>query len=632
MSQLAQGGSRAAGAVGTAAAAHGAPGKTTWVQQVQVQQAPAPAPGGGRPLPDDLRARFEHSLSTDLGAVRVHSDAGAAAAADGHDARAFAHGQDIYFGAGEYAPDSPAGAALLAHEVAHTVQQRGEPDAAPQRQPRVSEPGAAAEAVADRAAAAMVAGAPAPAVGSASLAIHRTPRYATTPNADFASGGETAGAAGGDAFLPASEHWVTERLITQTIEVPGAPYTTGTFVVSRHRLGENRPATWRGGSMANGSTAADYGPLPQFIENHPQLARLWGLRVLRNADGFITHLVTPTPATFVSIRQALAGDSLADMAPTMGVMDANQNLSGEEFAQAIRAGTPPISTTDPRLYYHDWMQHMVGFFSIGPRTAAFLRQIADMVRDLYQVADHVTNTPQTADLVDAARSPDGRTGRLARNRPPPGASSGALRIFADVTGISTLIAVGEQLGDFAGHLAGDALATTPRTAVRGVPTPPSAQARDPLLSNALRNAIQPVASVGSHLEQAATALSTIMSAATDQIDTAAVRMQLAALWNTGALTTDFATGPRSALTTDAQRTAFDAALVELAAVRTRHLAGLQATLARRDAAVEADVAEVIGRSRRAMITTGTAVYILSASINVRANQFPRSVNCADPRC
>jgi len=37
-------------------------------------------------------------------------------------------------------------------------------------------------------------------------------------------------------------------------------------------------------------------------------------------------------------------------------------------------------------------------------------------------------------------------------------------------------------------------------------------------------------------------------------------------------------------------------------------------------------------SRRAMITTGTAVYILSASINVRANQFPRSVNRADPRC
>src|SRR5215472_1971271 len=39
-------------------------------------------------------------------------------------ARAFTVGQDIYFGRGEYRPDTPQGGGLLAHELAHTIQQR----------------------------------------------------------------------------------------------------------------------------------------------------------------------------------------------------------------------------------------------------------------------------------------------------------------------------------------------------------------------------------------------------------------------------------------------------------------------------------------------------------------------------
>jgi hypothetical protein len=110
----------------------------------------------GMPLPPWLRARFERSLGTDLSAVRVHADDSAGAAARAVGARAFAHGQDVFFAEGRYQPDSSAGQRLLAHEVAHTVQ-----TAAGSSRPGLSAPGEAIESDADAAADAMMEGAPA---------------------------------------------------------------------------------------------------------------------------------------------------------------------------------------------------------------------------------------------------------------------------------------------------------------------------------------------------------------------------------------------------------------------------------------------------------------------------------------
>jgi hypothetical protein len=55
----------------------------------------------------------------------VHTDADAAATARDLHARAVTIGHDIYFGAGNYAPDTYIGSRLLAHELAHVVQQVG---------------------------------------------------------------------------------------------------------------------------------------------------------------------------------------------------------------------------------------------------------------------------------------------------------------------------------------------------------------------------------------------------------------------------------------------------------------------------------------------------------------------------
>jgi outer membrane protein OmpA-like peptidoglycan-associated protein len=81
------------------------------------------ATGEGRPLPADVRAEWEARFGHDFGHVRVHTDAAAAAAASAVDARAYTVGVDVAFAAGQYAPESAAGRELIAHELAHVVQQ-----------------------------------------------------------------------------------------------------------------------------------------------------------------------------------------------------------------------------------------------------------------------------------------------------------------------------------------------------------------------------------------------------------------------------------------------------------------------------------------------------------------------------
>ena len=80
--------------------------------------------GGGEPLPESVRAYFEPRFGYDFSQVRVHADARAAESARAVNARAFTVGQDVMFGAGQYAPGTSGGRRLMAHELAHVVQQR----------------------------------------------------------------------------------------------------------------------------------------------------------------------------------------------------------------------------------------------------------------------------------------------------------------------------------------------------------------------------------------------------------------------------------------------------------------------------------------------------------------------------
>jgi hypothetical protein len=144
---------------------------------------------GGSPLPATNRSKLESSFGADLAAVRVHTDAAADAAARSVQAHAFATGNDVFFRSGKYRPDTAAGEQLLAHEVAHTVQQAGgggevARNTDPAELP-VTSPGDRVEREAEAAAAKAVRGEPAelrPAPGAvARLAENPTPAPKAPP-------------------------------------------------------------------------------------------------------------------------------------------------------------------------------------------------------------------------------------------------------------------------------------------------------------------------------------------------------------------------------------------------------------------------------------------------------------------
>jgi hypothetical protein len=107
-----------------------------------VELAIAASRGRGAQLDAGVAENLGQTLGEPLDDVRVHTDEHAAALARAVSARAFAVGNDIFFGAGEYDPRTHVGTELIAHEAAHVVQQRGAPQDGPLM---VSEPGDAME-------------------------------------------------------------------------------------------------------------------------------------------------------------------------------------------------------------------------------------------------------------------------------------------------------------------------------------------------------------------------------------------------------------------------------------------------------------------------------------------------------
>jgi hypothetical protein len=79
--------------------------------------------GSGHGLDSGAQARMESAFGWSFSHVRIHDDEASGRVAEGLAARAFTVGTDIAFAPGEYRPGSLAGEALIAHELAHVVQQ-----------------------------------------------------------------------------------------------------------------------------------------------------------------------------------------------------------------------------------------------------------------------------------------------------------------------------------------------------------------------------------------------------------------------------------------------------------------------------------------------------------------------------
>lgn len=121
-----------------------------------------PQRSGGTPLAPDVRSQMEGAFGHQFSAVRVHADGPADRLNRTLNADAVTVGSNIFFRTERFRPQSPAGRHLLAHELAHVVQQGSGPAPPQASAANVSHPADLAERQASRAADAVARGERAP--------------------------------------------------------------------------------------------------------------------------------------------------------------------------------------------------------------------------------------------------------------------------------------------------------------------------------------------------------------------------------------------------------------------------------------------------------------------------------------
>jgi len=114
-----------AGGMGNLIQAKASPASTTAEVPTQLESSLSLLRHGGTPLDASSRSFFEPRFGQDFSQVRLYTDASAAQMADALSAKAFTLGNDISFAAGQYSANTSTGKNLLAHELAHVLQQRG---------------------------------------------------------------------------------------------------------------------------------------------------------------------------------------------------------------------------------------------------------------------------------------------------------------------------------------------------------------------------------------------------------------------------------------------------------------------------------------------------------------------------
>ncbi|MBP6639813.1 MAG: DUF4157 domain-containing protein, partial [Bacteroidia bacterium] len=79
--------------------------------------------GAGEPLPEPLKNEMEAGFGADFSNVKVHRDSASTTLNKDLKAKAFTHGEDVFFGQGQFDAGSNQGKELIAHELTHTIQQ-----------------------------------------------------------------------------------------------------------------------------------------------------------------------------------------------------------------------------------------------------------------------------------------------------------------------------------------------------------------------------------------------------------------------------------------------------------------------------------------------------------------------------
>lgn len=134
----------------------------------------------GQPLDRAAQVFMARQFDRDFSHVRVHTDARAAESARDVNALAYTVGSHLVFAPGQYAPGTAGGRRLLAHELAHTIQQNAGTSASGGGL-RVAAGSDPAESAADAAADAALRGAPPPGLSAAPTAVSREEGPGATP-------------------------------------------------------------------------------------------------------------------------------------------------------------------------------------------------------------------------------------------------------------------------------------------------------------------------------------------------------------------------------------------------------------------------------------------------------------------
>ncbi|HYO90222.1 MAG TPA: DUF4157 domain-containing protein, partial [Pyrinomonadaceae bacterium] len=145
----------------------------------------------GHGLNDETKQFMGTRFGHDFDNVRVHDDSHAHEAAKDLSAEAFTTGHDIYFSQGAYQPSTPSGQGLLAHELAHVVQQDSGAATPSTYGFHVSEPGDPLERQADAASEAVMRGEMFPPLTSSSVPVIARQAQGAAQEAGAPQGGTT---------------------------------------------------------------------------------------------------------------------------------------------------------------------------------------------------------------------------------------------------------------------------------------------------------------------------------------------------------------------------------------------------------------------------------------------------------
>jgi hypothetical protein len=198
----------------------------------------------GQPLNPATRAFMEPRFGYDFSLVRVHSDAKAAESARAVGALAYTAGRDIVFGGRNFDTDSRRGRELIAHELAHVVQQGGQPPSQLQNLV-MTHPGDATEREAHDAALAVVGGKPYPAPTHTGVALARQSDAGVPADAGPSSGRPDAGPIAG---VPGPSPVPAPTLVRTPAPAPAPAAPAAiigavTFRGSANRIAPTRTAT-----------------------------------------------------------------------------------------------------------------------------------------------------------------------------------------------------------------------------------------------------------------------------------------------------------------------------------------------------------------------------------------------------